>query len=65
MSSIKVEGMSCSHCTNAIKEAMQKEKNVGEVVVDLEKKLVSWSGGLEISAVKKIVEDQGFVAVLD
>lgn len=65
MSSMKVEGMSCGHCVNTIKEAVQKENNAGEVHVDLEKKLVTWTGSLDAISVKKIIEAQGFIPILN
>ena len=38
---LKVEGISCSHCENAIKKALGALNGVGSVAVDLKKKIVT------------------------
>ena len=37
MTTIKVKGMSCSHCTGAVQEALEKLDGAQNVVVDLDK----------------------------
>lgn len=61
MSTIKVEGMKCAHCSGAIKDALDKN-NAGTVEIDLEKGLVHWTSDLDVQEVKKIIESQGFSA---
>lgn len=64
MSTIKVEGMSCGHCSGAVKNALDKN-NAGTVEVDLEKGLVHWTGELDAQEVKKIIDGQGFTAIIE
>jgi len=63
MSTIKVEGMHCGHCSNSIKNALEKI-NAKMVEVDLENGLVRWSGEPDAEEVKKAIDDQGFTAIL-
>lgn len=68
MSTIKVEGMSCGHCSGAIKNALDKNNtgtSAGTVEVDLEKGLVHWDGELDAQEVKKIIDAQGFTAIIE
>ena len=60
---IKVEGMSCSHCENAIKQSVGAMEGVNEVFVNLEKKTVSVdynSSKVSLDKIKKEIEDQGY-----
>ncbi len=63
MSTITVNGMHCQNCSNSVKEAMVKA-GANNIVVDLEKKCVSWEGGLTKEQAKEIIDNQGFDAVL-
>ncbi len=61
MSSIKVEGMRCGHCSSAVKGAME-EAGAQNVQIDLESGLVSWEGDCSLEQAKNIIDGQGFVA---
>ena len=63
MSTIKVEGMSCGHCSGAVKDALEKA-NAGTVEVDLKAGLVTWTGDIAATEVKRLIDAQGFVAIL-
>ncbi|HBV41519.1 heavy-metal-associated domain-containing protein [Taurinivorans muris] len=63
MSTITVNGMHCQNCSNSVKEAMAKA-GANNIVVDLEKKCVSWEGCLTKEQAKEIIDNQGFDAVL-
>ena len=59
---LNVEGMSCNHCVNAVKEALGELK-VQEVDVSLQDKTVTVVyDNTQISAekLKETIEDQGF-----
>ncbi len=61
---LKVEGMSCGHCVNAIEGALNKLGAAG--TVDLVGKLVSVDydeSKITIEAMKKTIEDQGYDVV--
>lgn len=66
---IKVEGMSCEHCANKVKEALLKIQNVKSVSVNLKKQEVTIKSLNDISdsEIKNIIEnlDYKFLRVID
>lgn len=63
---LNVEGMSCSHCENAIKIAVGALDGVKEVSVDLNKKTVTVNfDNSRVSAdkIKNEIEEQGYDVV--
>lgn len=63
---LKVEGMSCSHCENAIKKAVGALDGVSAVTVDLKGKTVTVEyEGSKVSTdrIKNEIEDQGYDVV--
>lgn len=61
-----VEGMSCTHCVNSIKNAVSTLKGVENVEVDLKTKKVTvgYTAGLvTIESLKETIEDQGYEVV--
>lgn len=63
---LKVEGMSCSHCENAVKTAVGALTAVAEVLVSLEHKTVSVTFDETLvtdDVIKKAIEDQGYDVV--
>lgn len=63
MLTITVQGMHCQNCSRSVKEAMEKA-GAQNVAVDLNKKCVSWEGGVSREQAKDIIESQGFDAIL-
>ncbi|MGI6279655.1 MAG: copper chaperone CopZ [Acutalibacteraceae bacterium] len=60
---LKVEGMSCSHCENAIKKAVGALDGVAAVTVDLAGKTVTVEydpAKVTLEAIKNEIEDQGY-----
>jgi copper chaperone len=60
---LNVEGMSCSHCENAVKKAVGALSGVDSVSVDLKGKKVTVDynpGAVTIEAIKEAIEDQGY-----
>ncbi|MBR0598746.1 copper chaperone CopZ [Clostridiales bacterium BAD-6] len=60
---LNVEGMSCSHCVNAVKNAVGALDGVAEVEVNLEGKTVTVTydaGKVSLSAVKDAIEEEGY-----
>jgi copper chaperone len=58
-----VEGMSCNHCVNSIKNAVGELQGVENVEVDLKAKKVTvgYTAGLvTIQTIKETIEDQGY-----
>lgn len=60
---IKVEGMSCSHCENAIKTAVGSLDGVSKVAVNLKDKTVAVSYEnikVTLDTIKSEIEEQGY-----
>lgn len=60
---MSVEGMSCSHCENRIKNAVEALNGVRGVTVDLNNQKVRVEFDDEkvsIDTIKNIIEDQGY-----
>jgi copper chaperone len=60
---LNVEGMSCSHCENAIKKAVGALNGVSSVTVDLNGKTVTVeyeSAKVALDSIKNEIEDQGY-----
>ncbi len=63
---LKVNGMNCSHCVNAIKNALSEIVGVKEVKISLEEKTVTVSFDKTIVTIEKIkeaIEEQGYEVV--
>jgi copper chaperone len=60
---LNVEGMSCSHCENAVKKSVGALNGVDNVTVDLKGKkvMVEYNAeSINIEAIKEAIEDQGY-----
>jgi copper chaperone len=60
---LNVEGMSCSHCENAVKKSVGALNGVDNVAVDLKSKkvIVEYdSGKVTVGTIKDTIEDQGY-----
>lgn len=63
---IKVDGMSCSHCENAVKNAVSSLEGVAEVSVSLDEKTVSVkfdNTKVSLDQIKNEIEEQGYDVV--
>ena len=60
---IKIEGMSCDHCTAAVEAALKAVPGVQSVAVDLAKKQAAVSGNASLTAMHEAIEDIGFEVV--
>jgi copper chaperone len=63
---INVEGMSCSHCENAVKKAVGSLEGVEKVTVSLEGKTATVdydASKVSLDAIKEAIEDQGYDVV--
>ena len=63
---LNVEGMSCSHCENAVKKAVGALEGVDSVAVDLAGKTatVEFDGGkVSLADIKNAIEEQGYDVV--
>ena len=60
---LNVEGMSCSHCENAVKKSVGALNGVDSVTVDLKGKKVTVeydSERINLETIKETIEDQGY-----
>lgn len=58
-----VEGMSCSHCENAVKKSVGALEGVYSVIVDLKGKKVTVdydADKVTVDLLKQTIEDQGY-----
>jgi len=61
MKKIKVEGMTCNHCTSNVERNISKIKNVEKVDADLTTGIVSISGeNVDLIKVEELVNDLGY-----
>ncbi|SCL92782.1 heavy-metal-associated domain-containing protein [Sporanaerobacter sp. PP17-6a] len=59
-----IEGMSCSHCANAVRESLEALDGIDKVKVDLKgKKAVVKGENLDDGEIKKAVSDAGYEVV--
>ena len=59
---IKINGMSCGHCSMAVKKALGQIEGVETVEVTLEEKTatISSTTSLDINILKEIIDDEGY-----
>lgn len=60
---LNVEGMSCSHCVNAVTKAVTALAGVGGVNVDLEAKTVTVDfdeAEVSLDSIREAIEDEGY-----
>lgn len=60
---LNVEGMSCSHCENRVKNAVSALDGVSSVIVSLSDKTVSVELDLTVLTelqIKEVIEEQGY-----
>lgn len=60
---LNVEGMSCSHCENAVKKSVGALNGVDNVIVDLKGKKVTVeydADKVTVDIIKETIEDQGY-----
>lgn len=60
---LKVEGMGCKHCVNAIRETLLESKGIEEVKVDLElgEVLILGDGTWKREEIKERIQDAGYL----
>lgn len=60
MYELKVEGMSCGHCVNAVTKSVQGIDAGAKVEVDLAQQKVRIDSSASLDAIKSAVEDAGY-----
>lgn len=59
---LKIDGMSCSHCQAAVKNALASVEGVQAVEVDLAGGRAKVQGSAELGALLRAVEEEGYKA---
>ena len=59
---LKVEGMGCGHCVDAVTKALKALPEVRDVKVDLENQrvMISYEGSLEQLRITEAIEEAGY-----
>jgi copper chaperone CopZ len=61
LKTLKVEGMTCSHCEASVTRNLQKLDGIDEVIADKNTSEVKVSGkNIDLKAVEKIIEEIGY-----
>lgn len=63
---LNVEGMSCSHCVNAVTQAVKSLEGVSNVTVNLDEKTATVDyaeNTVPLSAIKEAIEAEGYDVV--
>ena len=63
MATVKIKGMSCGHCVNSTKEALEKIPGISDVKVDLDKGEATYQGEVDIRIIKEAISKIGFEVV--
>jgi copper chaperone len=59
---LKIDGMTCGHCSAAVKKALEGVDGVQEARVDLDAGRAVVTGSPDLSALVAAVEDEGYRA---
>jgi len=62
MTELKIDGMSCSHCTTAVQRALENVAGVKAATVDLKSGRAKVDGDAELEALLAAVRDEGYQA---
>ncbi len=63
MTTLKITGMTCGHCTTGVKKALSGVPGVRSASVDLASGLAQVEGEAPLSALVAAVAEEGFAAV--
>lgn len=59
---LKIDGMTCGHCSAAVKKALESVAGVEAATVDLDAGRAVVTGSPELPALLRAVEDEGYRA---
>lgn len=62
MTELKIDGMTCSHCTAAVKKALERVSGVAGVEVDLAAGRARVDGHADVATLVNAVRDEGYQA---
>ncbi|HRQ11652.1 MAG TPA: cation transporter [Trueperaceae bacterium] len=64
MTKLNVTGMTCGHCQNAVKNALEEVTGVETAQVDLENGTATVAGAADVSALLAAVQEAGYEATV-
>jgi copper chaperone len=59
---LTIEGMTCGHCSAAVKQALERVDGVDEASVDLQAGRAVVRGDADVGALVRAVEEEGYRA---
>jgi copper chaperone len=59
---LEIDGMTCSHCSAAVKQALERVAGVQQADVDLDAGRAVVVGSADVEALVRAVEDEGYRA---
>lgn len=62
MTELKIQGMSCSHCSGAVERALKGVAGVTDAAVDLEGGTAKVQGTADVAALVAAVTEEGYTA---
>jgi len=62
MTELKIDGMTCGHCSAAVKNALEKVAGVSAATVDLAAGRAHVDGNADVAALVAAVQDEGYQA---
>lgn len=60
MTTIKIKGMSCQHCVNSTRKALEAISGISNVRIDLDKGEATFDGKVDLQTVKEAITRIGF-----
>ncbi|MBV5329578.1 MAG: heavy-metal-associated domain-containing protein [Chlorobium sp.] len=64
MITIKINGMSCQHCVNSARKALETVPGISNIQIDLAKGEASFDGEVDLQAAKEAIAKIGFEVIL-
>jgi len=60
MTTIKIKGMSCQHCVNSVRKALETISGISNVRIDLSTGEATFDGKVDLQTVKEAIAKIGF-----
>lgn len=64
MITLKIKGMSCQHCVNSARKALEAVPGIANIQIDLAKGEATFDGMVDIQTAKEAITKIGFEVIL-
>jgi len=64
MITIKIKGMSCQHCVNSTRKALEAVPGISNIQIDLAKGEATFDGEVDLQTAKDAIAKIGFEVIL-